>query len=209
MHPRATPQIRTASNKGNTAATRMVAGTIKHAASGRCFANKHWRSGQSPDRKDAVAGIVMATASYLGSLMRANKLKGRWRRRETKHASCRLETRLITSSSKHTYSTVRNKEWGNVRRASALKIQLVERKRAKRKKRAGEDGLMVGGDGGGGSSGGVGWATGGGNGDRLTEGEAERREGEAVVLRVPRSGVACRQISHRKIQQCDRCTTDD
>lgn len=61
----------------------MVAGTIKHAASGRCFANKHWRSGQSPDRKDAVAGIVMATASYLGSLMRANKLMGRWRRRET------------------------------------------------------------------------------------------------------------------------------
>lgn len=136
MHPRATPQTRTASNKGNTAATRMVAGTIKHAASGRCFANKHWRSGQSPDRKDAVAGIVMATASYLGSLMRANKLMGRWRRRKGKQTSCRLETRLITSRSKHTYSTVRNKEWGNVRRASALKIQLVERKRAKRKKKS-------------------------------------------------------------------------
>lgn len=49
----------------------------------------------------------------------------------------------------------------------------------------------------------MGWATRGGNGDRLTEEakqSAERGGGRAVVLRVPRSlsGVACRQISTQK-----------
>lgn len=48
----------------------------------------------------------------------------------------------------------------------------------------------------------MGWATRGGNGDRLTE-EAKQsaeRGRRAVVLRVPRSlsGVACRQISTQK-----------